>query len=74
MKRIRDLLRQPRSVLRLVGLSGVGKTRLVQALFDDRVGEGSLDPSLAIYTNLSDEPDPQPIGLVSDPHHGSRRT
>ena len=31
----------------LVGLSGVGKTRLVQALFDERIGEASLDASLA---------------------------
>jgi hypothetical protein len=52
--------------VRLIGLSGVGKTRLVQALFDDRIGENNLDPSLAHYTNMSDEPDPQPRGLVSD--------
>ena len=52
--------------MRLIGLAGVGKTRLVQALFDDRIGENSLDPSLAIYTNMADEPDPQPMGLLSD--------
>lgn len=66
IQKIRDLLREPRTMVRLVGLSGVGKTRFVQALFDDRVGERSLDPSLAIYTNLSDNPDPQPSGLASD--------
>jgi len=66
MKQIRDLLREPGKVARLVGLSGVGKTRLVQALFDDRVGEKTLDPSLAVYANMADEPDPQPTGLVSD--------
>jgi hypothetical protein len=38
----------------------------VQALFDARIGEGSLDPSLAIYTNVADSPDPQPAGLASD--------
>lgn len=64
--RIRDAIREPRQVARLVGLSGVGKTRLVQALFDARIGGRSLDPSLAIYTNLSDDPDPQPVGLASD--------
>jgi hypothetical protein len=52
--------------VRLVGLSGVGKTRFVQALFDDRIGENSLDPSLAIYTNMAEGPDPQPIGLATD--------
>jgi hypothetical protein len=64
--RIRDAIREPRHVARLIGLSGVGKTRLVQALFDARMGKRGLDPSLAIYTNLSDDPDPQPVGLASD--------
>ena len=66
LKLIRDALREPRKVVRMVGLSGVGKTRLVQALFDSRVGDDSLDPSLAIYTNLADDPDPQPVLLASD--------
>lgn len=74
IKRIRDLLREPAKVVRLVGLSGVGKTRLVQALFDARVGEGSLDPSLALYTNMADGPDPQPTGLVSDLAAGRTRS
>ena len=39
---LRDTLAEPGKVVRLVGLSGVGKTRLVQALFDDRVGRTSL--------------------------------
>jgi hypothetical protein len=64
--RIRDVLREPRKAVRIVGLSGVGKTRFVQAVFDGRVGERSLTPSLAIYTNMADDPNPQPVGLVSD--------
>jgi hypothetical protein len=64
--RIRDVLRERGKVIRLVGLSGVGKTRLVQALFDARIGEGALDTSLAIYTDLTHGPDPQPVGLASD--------
>jgi len=63
---LRDELAQPGRIVRLVGLSGVGKTRLVQALFDTRIGSRPLPPSLAVYTNLSDNPDPQPTGLVSD--------
>ena len=66
IKRIRDLLRQPQAIIRLVGLSGFGKTRLVQALFDSRVGEQNLDPALAFYTNIADDPDPQPTALASD--------
>lgn len=63
---IREELAQPGKILRLVGLSGVGKTRLVQALFDAQIGTKPLPSSLAIYTNLSDNPDPQPTGLASD--------
>jgi hypothetical protein len=43
-----------------------GKTRLVQALFDARVGKNPLDPSLVIYTDMNDNPSPQPTGMVSD--------
>jgi hypothetical protein len=66
INRIRDSLRQPGHSVRLVGLSGVGKTRLCEALFDETIGQDALDPSLAIYTNLADEPDPTPVGLTSD--------
>lgn len=62
---IRNLLRQPRRMVRLVGLSGVGKTRLVQALFDSRVGEHPLDSALAFYTNIANDPDPQPVAMAS---------
>lgn len=65
IRQIRDQLRDARSVVRLVGLSGVGKTRLVQALFDDRVGGQCLNPALAIYANVADSPHPQPIALAS---------
>ncbi|MBM2885710.1 exonuclease SbcCD subunit D C-terminal domain-containing protein [Chromobacterium phragmitis] len=63
---LRDELIQPGKIVRLVGLSGVGKTRLAQALFDARIGARPLPPFLAVYTNLSDNPDPQPTSLASD--------
>lgn len=66
LERIRDLLGQPGKVVRLVGLSGVGKTRFVQALFDPAVGSHSLHPSLAVYTDMADTPDPQPIALATN--------
>jgi hypothetical protein len=65
LNRIRNILREPRKVVRIVGLSGVGKTRFVQALFDGRIGKAALDPSHVIYTNMSDNPDPQPVGMAS---------
>lgn len=62
--RIREVLAQPKGTVRLVGLSGTGKTRLVQAFFDARVGDHALDPALAFYTDLADEPDPSPRDLM----------
>jgi len=51
---------KPGRVVRLVGLSGVGKTRFVQALFDNRIGERSLESSWAVYANLPTIRKPQP--------------
>jgi hypothetical protein len=66
LTRIREVLRSPRGIVRLVGLSGVGKTRFVQALFDDRVGEQNLPSSQVLYVNVADDPDPQPLTLASE--------
>jgi hypothetical protein len=73
INQIRKVLSAPGHVVRLAGLSGVGKTRLAEALFDPSVGEGALDPSLAIYTNIADEPNPPPVGLASDLTAGETR-
>lgn len=58
--RMRTALAQAGKAIRLVGLSGVGKTRLAEALFDPAVGDGALDPNLAVYADLGDEPEPSP--------------
>lgn len=57
--------------VRIVGLSGVGKTRLVQALFDPRVCTGSIIPSSenVIYVDLADEPEPQPQTMLESLHN-----
>lgn len=57
---LRHKLSRPRSSIRFTGLSGVGKTRLVQALFDDRIGEKPLDPSQVFYTDIGNNPIPNP--------------
>ena len=62
--RLRRVLAEPRSSIRLAGLSGVGKTRLVQALFDYRIGTDALNPLLACYTDMSDGPVPDPPSLA----------
>lgn len=57
--RLRTALRKPGQVLRLVGLSGTGKTRFVQALFEKDVGNDEpLDQSSVLYTDLGNEPEP----------------
>lgn len=63
--RIRQIIREPKSVVRLVGLSGVGKTRLVQALFDERIGISPLERHLAVYADVGDSLDPVPAELLS---------
>ncbi len=60
--RLRVSLTKARQCIRLIGLSGLGKTRLVQALFEDGVGEAPLDPGLAVYTDYSIETDPTTRG------------
>lgn len=54
--------------VRLVGLSGVGKTRLAGALFQSEVEAGSphLSPETAVYTDLGHEPSPSPQHILGD--------
>lgn len=63
---IRGILRLPRKSIRLVGLSGVGKTRLVQALFDHRIGEFCLNPNQVYYTDAGIDPDPPSLKFAQE--------
>lgn len=63
--KLRSALSTPGASVRLAGLSGVGKTRVVQALFDQRVGERALNPSQTFYTDISDSPVPDPSTLAN---------
>lgn len=73
LKEIRNTLANPKGVVRLVGLSGVGKTRFIQALFDSRIGDSHLSPHLAVYADLADEPDPVPQDLLRQLINSGRR-
>ena len=53
------------SATRITGLSGVGKTRFVQALFEEEVGEDALPSTATIYADLGEELEPTATGLVS---------
>ena len=71
--KLRSALSTPGASVRLVGLSGVGKTRLVQALFDNRVGENALNQYQAIYTEISDNPAPDPVTIANQFIHDKTR-
>lgn len=64
IQRVRSALAQPGRAVRLVGLSGVGKTRFAEALFDDRIGEHALSKALVSYTNHEEHPEPAPEALA----------
>lgn len=51
--------------LRITGLSGVGKTRFAQALFEPEVGDNSLAKSNVIYADLGGDLSPSASELVT---------
>ncbi|HFG2036624.1 TPA: esterase/lipase family protein [Vibrio cholerae] len=61
---LRSKLGESGTSTRLVGLSGVGKTRLVQALFDERVGEHHLPADQVLYTDMGHAPIPTPRAVI----------
>lgn len=64
INRIRlDLLKE-KSCVRLAGLSGTGKTRLLYALFDTEIGENHLDKNKVIYCDLGGNPEPTALQMV----------
>lgn len=65
LSKLRSELSIPKKSVRLTGLSGVGKTRFVQALFDERVGEQPLNEGQVIYTDMSNAPSPAPVDFAN---------
>lgn len=61
---MRALIRSTNKVVRITGLSGVGKTRIVQALFDETVGTDALDRTVAIYVDTGAEPVPSATAML----------
>lgn len=63
---LREALSEPGRSVRLIGLSGLGKTRLVQALFEAGVGEGDpLDAGMAVYADYADATTPSAREMAS---------
>ena len=73
LQHIRELLRQGGKSVRIAGLSGVGKTRFVQALFEEGAAENPVDRTLAVYTDISDSPLPAPQTLIDELIANKRR-
>ncbi|MBK0127430.1 hypothetical protein IAE30_27170 [Pantoea sp. S61] len=61
---VRNRLRVAGASIRLVGLSGVGKTRFAQALFEPDTGLAPLPQESVFYTDTARNPDPVPAALL----------
>lgn len=61
---VRRQLRAGGSSVRLTGLSGVGKTRFAQALFEASAADDPLAPELAVYTDTGHSPVPTPQAVL----------
>lgn len=59
-KEICALLNAPGHSVRLIGLSGVGKTRFAQSLFEECSGAGRLSKEQALYVDCQKEPKVSP--------------
>ncbi|MBL3554095.1 hypothetical protein [Rhodovulum sulfidophilum] len=61
---MRRLIRTSNKAIRITGLSGVGKTRIVQALFDETAGDDPLDRTIAVYGDTGQDPDPSASAML----------
>ncbi|MBY5927339.1 MULTISPECIES: hypothetical protein [unclassified Halomonas] len=61
---MRRLIRTSDKATRITGLSGVGKTRIVQALFDETVGDDPLDRTVAVYVDTGQDPNPSASAML----------
>ena len=65
--KLREYVFNSNKALRIIGLSGVGKTRLVQALFEKiNDGDTPLEPHRAVYTDTSLEPNPSISSMLEN--------
>lgn len=64
INKMRALLATPRSSVRLVGLSGTGKTRLAQSLFDEDIGSKPLNRHGVYYADAGQNLYPDPLSFA----------
>lgn len=63
---LRNQLYDAKAIIRLVGLSGTGKTRYVRALFEQGVGNFPVQPQRVVYGDTGDELIPAPEKLLKE--------
>lgn len=61
---IRNLVRNGTGSVRIAGLSGIGKSRIAQALFEPVGDVAALPTSHAIYTDLGHSPEPASMSML----------
>ncbi|UBU50190.1 hypothetical protein LCW13_08085 [Cobetia amphilecti] len=61
---MRRLIHCSKKSIRITGLSGVGKTRIVQALFDETIGDDPLDRTIAVYVDTGQDPNPSASAML----------
>lgn len=61
---MRSKMKESGTSIRLVGLSGVGKTSLVKALFNEKIGDNILHKTKVIYADYSDQPIPAAVNFI----------
>ena len=61
---MRELVRSTSKAIRVIGLSGVGKTRIVQSLLDDSLGEDALDWTIAVYADAGAKLNPSAHAML----------
>lgn len=61
----RRRLRSGARAVRITGLSGVGKTRFAQALFEERVGDDALPATDVLYADLGEDLVPSASAVVT---------
>lgn len=74
IERLRTSLCVPGNCIRLIGMSGLGKTRLVEALFEQDIGQVPLDPSLSLYTDYSEDITPSALTMARQLVEAGTRT
>ena len=61
----RERLRSGFRAVRITGLSGVGKTRFAQALFEENVGDDALPATDVLYADLGEDLTPSASAVVT---------